>query len=165
MGSYTDTTSVDVTNPEEIKALVTYGDDGLPAPNGFGTTVIGYYFTIMKFLQTKCPSASIVLVTGYGHADGDKATQKIATFKDQFTAVRVFGSGPSHTYKEMFDELEKMANLHGWGCVNQAKGCAFNEFNAPYLFGDFGHPTDEGYAKYGNNLAPRIAAFYGNRSL
>ena len=164
-GSYTDVTTVDVTDPDAVKALVTYDSDGFPAPDGFGTTVMGYYFTIMKLLQTKCPHAQIVLVTGYGHGGGSRQSQLLPTFKEQFTAFRTFGSGPSCTYKEMFDELEKMANLHGWGCVNQAKGCAFNEFNAQYLFGDHAHPTDDGYAKYGNNLAPRIAAFYGNRSL
>ena len=62
-------------------------------------------------------------------------------------------------------ELEKMANIHGWPCVNQAKGCCFNEFNAPYVFGDQAHPTDEGYALYGNSLANRIAAFYANRDI
>ena len=168
MGSYTDVTEVDVTDADAVKALVTYTydeEEGALVPSGFGTTVMGYYFTIMKLLQTKCPKSNVVLVTGYGHSGGDRTAQLGPTFKEQFTKVRYFGSGPSHTYKEMFDELEKMANLHGWGCVNQSKGCAFNEFNAPYLFGDHAHPTDDGYALYGNNLAPRIAQFYANRKL
>ncbi|GEM_PF-2004770 len=162
MGSYTDVTTVDVTDTEAVKALISYNSNG--NPKSYGTTVIGYYYTIMKLLQTKCPNAQIVLVTGYGHPGGDSAQQINATLTDQFSHTFTFKDG-AHTVKELYDELEKMAHLHGWCCVNQAKGCTFNEFNASVMFGDFIHPNENGYAAYSNNLAPRIASYYANRSL
>lgn len=162
MGSYTDATTVDVTDKEAVKALISYNSNG--NPKSYGTTVIGYYYTIMKLLQTKCPNAQIVLVTGYGYPGGDSAQQINATLTEQFSHTYTFKDGV-HTVKELYDELEKMANLHGWCCVNQSNGCAFNEFNASVMFGDFIHPNENGYAAYSNNLAPRIAAFYGNRNL
>jgi len=162
MGSYTDVTTVDVTDTEAVKALISYNGNG--NPKSYGTTVIGYYYTIMKLLQTKCPNAQIVLVTGYGHPGGDSTQQINATLTDQFSHTFTFKDGV-HTVKELYDELEKMAHLHGWCCVNQAKGCAFNEFNASVMFGDFIHPNENGYAAYSNNLAPRIASYYANRRI
>ena len=55
-----------------------------------------------------------------------------------------------------------MANLHGWPCINQSKGCCFNKFNASTLIGDNIHPTDEGYGVYGNSIANRVIKYYAN---
>ena len=162
MGTYTDVTTVDVTDTDDVKSLVTY-ESGVPV--SVSTTVMGFYYTIMKLLQTKCPKAQIVLVSGYGTPSGNSSQHILAQLTEQFTHMTTYGTGGNHTTKERYDELEKMANIHGWPCVNQAKGCCFNEFNAPYVFGDQAHPTDEGYAMYGNSLANRIAAFYANRDV
>ena len=125
------------------------------------TTFIGKYYTILKEFQEKCPNAQIILITGYG-APGGKVNPLIkATCLNQFTQNYGFLDG-SHTVKEMYDTLEQMANLHGWPCINQSKGCAINKFNCSELIGDQIHPTNEGYLRYGNYLAARIASFYSN---
>ena len=124
-------------------------------------TVIGRYYTIMKKLQTKCPTAQLVLITGFGFAGGSYENHIKATFNSQFTYQYSFSDG-KHTVKELYDELEKMANLHGWPCINQSKGCCFNEFNASTLIGDNIHPTDEGYGVYGNSIANRVISYYVN---
>lgn len=126
------------------------------------TTFIGKYYTIMKEFQQKCPTAQVILVTGFGSAGGQVGPPVVkGTLKNQFTSNRTFADKVV-TVGEMYDELEKMCNLHGWPCVNQHHGCALNEFNAPELIGDQIHPTDEGYLVYGNHLAARIASFYAN---
>jgi len=115
------------------------------------TTVMGKYYTIMKQFQQKCPNAQVVLVTGFGHPND---------FTEQFTNLYTF-SDQTCTVKEFYDELEKMANLHGWPCINQAKGTFVNEFNTN-LIGDNIHPTNDGYLKYGNFLAGRFKAIWAN---
>ena len=62
----------------------------------------------------------------------------------------------------MYDTQEEMANLNVWSCINQAKGCVFNEFNAATVIGDQIHPTDYGYLLYGNYLSAKIAGCYSN---
>ena len=154
MGTYTDTTEdviidgspIDFSSAESVKKLVVY--DGQDNPTLVRTTVMGFYYTIMRILQSKCPTAQVILVTGYGSHGGNSSQHIKATLKKQFTNVTHYGSGVDHTTGERYNELEKMANLHGWCCVNQAKGCCFNEFNASQMFGDQAHPTDEGYALF-----------------
>ena len=153
-------------------ALITvgwaYNDGGRYASNNYGaytdtadSTVLGKYYSIMKKLQTKCPNAQVMLVTGYGFAGGTVDPYQQATLTEQFTHVYTFNDG-THTVGEIYDDLERMCNLHGWPCINQHHGCAFNEFNATALIGDQIHPTDAGYMRYGNHLAARIAANYAN---
>lgn len=124
------------------------------------TTVIGRYYTIMKKLQEKCKTAQVILVTTYGYPT---AIDNHATLTQQFTAPITFADGQS-TWGELFDEVERMCNLHGWPCVNQHHGCALNQFNADRLIGDQIHPTVEGYWVYGNNLAAQIGKYYTNMS-
>lgn len=122
------------------------------------TTVIGHYYLIMKKLQEKCPTAQLVLVTGYG---SPSAVDGHATLNTQFTGIYTFAD-QSCTVREFYDELEKMCHYNSWPCVNQANGCAFNKFNASRLIGDQIHPTREGYWVYGNNLAAQISKYYAN---
>ena len=160
--------SLDMSDADLITVGWAYNDAAKYPTLNFGSytdatagTYLGYYFAIMKKLQEKCPKAQVILITGYGAAGGDASTQTKATLAEQFTHSYTFADG-SHTVREMYDELEKMANLHGWQCINQAKGCVFNEFNASSVFGDQIHPTDDGYMLYGNHLAAQIAARYAN---
>lgn len=124
-------------------------------------TVVGCYQAVMQQLQQKCPQAQIVLVTGYGYPGGNASQQIPASLTAQFTHEYIFQDG-RHTVKEFYDTLEAMCWANGWCCVNQAKGCAFNKFNASYMIGDQIHPTENGYIAYSNNLAPRIANYYNN---
>lgn len=127
------------------------------------TTFIGKYYTIMKEFQQKCPDAKLILVTGYGSPDDGQIGPPVVkpTLQHQFTFVNHF-TDKNVTTGEIYDELEKMCHLHGWSCVNQAKGTVFNEFNASVLIGDNIHPTNDGYLLYGNHIGARIAAMYGN---
>ena len=160
--------SLDMSDADLITVGWAYNDAAKYPTINFGSytdttagTYLGYYFSIMKKLQEKCPKAQIILITGYGAAGGNASTQTKATLADQFTHVYTFTDG-SHTIKEMYDELEKMANINGWACINQAKGCVFNRFNASEVFGDQIHPSDDGYLLYGNYLSAQIAARYSN---
>ena len=108
-------------------------------------SVIGYYYTIMKQFQEKCPSASVILVTGY--------------YRNSVSYNFLDGTKTAH---ELYDELEKMCHLHGWCCVNQAKGGWVNDFNWSTVIGDNVHPTDNGYKIYSNYMAGRIKALYAN---
>ena len=122
------------------------------------TTAIGYYYTIMNKLQTKCPNATIILITGFG------GTTTASMFESNYT----FLDG-THKIADYYNELEKMANSHGWCCINQAKGCWVNDTNRATLIGNYGsggsdhiHPTHEGYRHYSNFLCGKISAIYAN---
>lgn len=145
-----------------------YNDSGYYPSLNFGsyadtgsTTFIGKYFTIMKEFQQKCPLAQIVLITGYGYPDGSINPTVKPTLVDQFTHEYTFADGQK-SIKEIYDELEKMANSHGWPCVNQSKGTAINQYNVDEMIGDQIHPTNIGYKFYGNHIAGRVAQFYAN---
>lgn len=162
-------TNLDMTDASLILIGWSYNDGAYYSSMNFGaatdtgdTTFIGKYFTIMKQFQQKCPEAQIILVTGYGTPDGQAGPPVVKpTLETQFTYEYTFADG-RHTTKEMYDTLEEMANLHGWPCVNQAKGTAFNQFNASDMIGDQIHPTNDGYYRYGQVIAARIAQYYGN---
>ena len=146
-----------------------YNDFNYYASTNFGdytdtddTTFIGKYYTILKEFQQKCKTAQIILITGHGWGGGSSGPPVVKpTFTEQFTHVLTFADG-TITQGEMYDKLEKMANLHGWPCVNQAKGCAINQFNCQTLIGDNIHPTNEGYVLYSNVIAARVAGYYAN---
>lgn len=125
------------------------------------TSVIGRYYNIMKTLQEKCPTAKVMLVTGYGYPDGSVNPVVVPTLTQQFTHTYSFTDG-AKTIKQMYDALEDMCHLHGWDCINQAKGTVFNQFNASSVIGDQIHPTEAGYILYGNSIGAKIAACYGN---
>lgn len=122
------------------------------------TTVIGRYYTILKDFQEKCPSARVVLITGYG---SPTAVDGQATLNDQFTSIYTF-LDQTCTTGEVYDELEKMCNLRGFSCINQHKGTCFNKFNASTFIGDQIHPNDDGYLFYGQFLAAKMASLYAN---
>ena len=160
-----DINSADLSDAGLITVGWAYNDSAYYASTPFGsdasidnTSFIGHYFTVMKTLQEKAPQANIILVTGYGY---ESAVNNRATLADQFTHSFTFSDGP-HTVKEMYDTLEAMCYKNGWLCVNQAKGCSLNKFNAANMIGDQIHPTAEGYVTYSNSIAARIAALYGN---
>ena len=111
-------------------------------------TIIGKYFTIMDEIQSHAPTATVILVTGYG-------------IKGDFQFAINCADG-DHTYKEFYDELEKMCNFRGWCCVNQSKGCWVNFRTSDELIGDNVHPTEDGYKVYGNYIAARIASLFAN---
>lgn len=157
--------SADLSDAGLITVGWAYNDSAYYASTPFGsaasidnTSYIGHYFTVMKTLQEKAPQANIILVTGYGY---ETPVNNQATLADQFTHSFTFNDG-SHTVKEMYDTLEAMCYKNGWLCVNQAKGCSLNKFNAATMIGDQIHPTAEGYVTYSNSIAARIAALYGN---
>lgn len=161
-------TNLDMTGAKLITVGWAYNDIPYYSNMNFGaytdtgsTTFIGKYFTIMKEFQQKCPDAQVVLVTGYGYSNGTLNPLVKPTLTDQFTHKYTFSDGQK-SVKEVYDTLEAMCHLHGWNCINQAKGTVFNEWNASLLIGDQIHPTDDGYSRYGNNIAARIAAIYGN---
>ena len=145
-----------------------YNDSGYYSGMNFGSasstdsnSFIGKYYTIMNTLQSKCPLAKVILVTGYGYPNGTISPPTLPDLTDQFSHTYSFLDG-SKSVKQMYDTLEDMCHLHGWDCVNQAKGTAFNEFNASSVFGDQIHPTNDGYIIYGNCIGAKIAALYGN---
>lgn len=119
------------------------------------TSVIGYYYTIMKDFQTKCPTARVILITGFG----------AGSYSHPFDIDYTFQDG-DHPVYEYYNELEKMCNLHGWSCINQSKGTWFSDVNRINLVGngdsDKIHPNDNGYKAYGNFIAGKIASLYAN---
>ena len=126
------------------------------------TTFIGKYFTIMKEFQQKCPTAYIILITGYGYPDGAVGPPVVKpTLAYQFTHKYTFADGQK-SVKEMYDTLEAMCHLHGWGCINQAKGTCVNQWNANELIGDQVHLTNEGNLIYGSMIAARVSSLWGN---
>lgn len=126
------------------------------------TTFIGKYFTIMKEFQQKCPTARIVLITGYGWPDGTVSPMTKPTLTEQFTHKYSFADGQK-SIKEMYDTLEEMCYLHGWACINQARGgTPFNQWNVDEMIGDQIHPTEDGYMAYGNMIAARMSALWAN---
>lgn len=160
--------NLDMTGAKLITVGWAYNDYAQYSGINFGayddteaTTFIGKYFTIMKEFQQKCPDAQVILVTGYGYSNGTTNPVTKPTLVDQFTHNYTFADGQKTT-REMYDTLEAMCHLHGWNCVNQAKGTVFNEWNASLLIGDQIHPTDEGYLRYGNHLAAKISSLYAN---
>lgn len=160
--------SLDMTGAKLITVGWAYNDRTVYPTLNFGTyldtgddTVVGKYYSIMAMLQQKCKDALVVWVSGYGYPGGDSSEHIYANLNNQFTHSYTFLDG-QRTVKEMYDELEKMCHLHGWCCVNQSNGCAFNKFNADIVFGDNVHPVDAGYAIYSNNISARIAALYQN---
>lgn len=121
------------------------------------TTWLGYYGRILAKLQTACPQAAVILVTGYG-----QPSQALPNILDnQFTYQRTFRDGVK-TIREMYDALEEMANFHGFYCINQARGTVINRWNGSTIIGDNIHPTYYGYRIYGNFLGSMIASIYGN---
>lgn len=164
--------SINSTTFESNTRLVTvgwaYNDTSTYATLDFGTyddttttTVIGRYYNVMKLLQEKNPNAQLVLITGYGYPGGNASEHIYANLLDQFTHNYTFRDG-NKTVKTFYDTLEAMCNLHGWSCINQAKGSAFNEFNASNVFGDNVHPTNAGYKIYSNFLTAKIASVFAN---
>ena len=157
--------SADLSDAGLITVGWAYNDASYYASTPFGsvdsvdnTSYIGHYYTVMKRLQEKAPQANIILVTGYGY---ESPVNNRATLEEQFTHSYTFSDG-AHTIKDMYDTLEAMCYKNGWLCVNQAKGCGLNKFNAATMIGDQIHPTAEGYVTYSNSIAARIAALYGN---
>ena len=131
--------------------------DPIPASTSGITTFLGYYAKILDILQRGAPTAQVILITGFGrttNTEGHKAD-------DQFTHTYTFADG-NKTVKQMYDALEEMANLWGYPCINQAKGCAINYANANTIIGDNIHPTYDNYRIYGNNIASRILEHFHN---
>ena len=162
-------TNLDMTGAELITVAWAYNDAEYYGEMRFGsftdtgdTTFVGKYYTVMKQFQQKCPLARIILITGFGYSDGQVGPPIVKpTLRYQFTHKYSFFDGEI-TVKQMYDTLEDMCHLHGWNCINQAKGTVFNEFNAGDLIGDQIHQNDLGYQKYGNYLVARIASLYSN---
>lgn len=162
-GDFEDTALITVGwayNDSSYYSTVDFGDPSDPVPESTTgiTTWLGYYSKILDILQKAAPKAVVILVTGYGSPD---AVNGRATCRRQFTRTISFRD-VTKTHKEAYDALEEMAHLHGYCCVNQAKGCVINAANANVLIGDNIHPTYETYRVYGNNLASRIAAYFQN---
>lgn len=162
--NYIDDEVLDMSDANLITVGWAYNDSSSYPNMNFGSytdtsddTFIGKYYTIMKEFQQKCPTAQVILITGYG---SPSAVDGHATLSNQFTHQYTFADRNIST-GDMYDELEKMANLNGWPCVNQHKGCAFNKFKTD-LIGDNIHPTDEGYIAYSNVIAARVAQLYCN---
>ena len=132
--------------------------DPVPESTEGITTYLGYYSKILDILQKAAPKATVILVTGYGSPD---AVEGRATCRRQFTNQITFLDGKK-TYKEIYDAMEEMANLNGYCCVNQAKGCVINKANASTIIGDNIHPTYVNYRIYGNNLSSRIVSYFQN---
>lgn len=123
---------------------------------------IGYYYNFMKDVQEKAPNATLVYVSGFGATGTNMLNGR------QFSQSRTFEDG-SHTWGEVYDEIERMCNLHGWACINQHHcGSPFNQWNMstsneyPLIDATGGHPNDRGYEIYGNGIAARVAAIYAN---
>lgn len=161
-------TSLDMTDAILITLGWAYNDGEYYPSTPFGsasstdaTSFIGKYYTIMKEFQQKCPKAKVILITGYGYPDGTVNPVTKPTLTEQFTHSYTFSSG-NKTVKEMYDTLEEMCHLHGWSCINQAKGTTFNQFNANELIGDQIHPNNDGYYVYGNFIAGRVEAEFAN---
>lgn len=160
--------NLDMSDAKLISVGWAYNDSGYYSSMNFGayddtgsTTFIGKYYTIMNEFQTKCPDAQVVLITGYGYPDGTVTPMTKPTLTEQFTHAYTFADG-SKTIKQMYDTLEEMCHLHGWPCINQAKGTCFNEWNADHMIGDQIHPNNDGYKAYGNMIAGKMSALYGN---
>lgn len=116
-------------------------------------TYTGKYYTIMKEFQEKCPQAQIVLITGYGMT---------GTTYSQFKSGYNFADGKFYSMKQMYDLLEEMCNINGWCCINQARGTWITKHNWTTYIGDSVHPTADGYIRYGNFMAAKIAGIYAN---
>ena len=116
-------------------------------------TYTGKYYTIMKEFQEKCPQAQIVLITGYGMT---------GTTYSQFKSGYNFADGKFYSMKQMYDLLEEMCNINGWCCINQARGTWITKHNWTTYIGDGVHPTADGYIRYGNFMAAKIAGIYAN---
>ena len=160
--------NLDMTDASLITVGWAYNDNYTTIPFGAYTdttdsSYIGKYFTIMKEFQQKCPTAQVILITGFGSPTGGQIGPPVVipNFERQFTQQYTF-SDSTHTVKEMYDTLEQMCNLHGWACVNQSKGCAINQYNCSTLIGDQIHPNNTGYIAYSNMIAARVAALYAN---
>lgn len=150
--------ALDMSDAELITVGWAYNDNSEYASINMGSytdtteeTVIGKYFTIMKQFQKKCPNAMVILITGYG----------LTLVGSQFTGSYTFLDG-QHTVKEFYDELEKMCHLHGWPCINQAKGTWVNEYNWTTMIGDNIHPTKEAYRNYANFIVGKISSIFSN---
>lgn len=160
---------LDMSDAKLITVGWSYNDSGYYSGMAFGSyddtgssSYIGKYYTIMREFQSKCPTAQIVLITGYGYPDGQVGPPVVKpTLTEQFTHKYTFTDG-QHSVKEMYDTLEAMCNLHGFPCVNQAKGTCFNQWNANTLIGDQIHPNNDGYVAYSNLLSARVSQYYGN---
>lgn len=153
---YDTVTSLDYTGVKLITVGWAYNDSeqflnfplGTYSDDDEDETIIGKYFTIMDEIQLRAPTATVILVTGYG-------------IKGNFRSAINCADG-DHTYEEFYEELEKMCNFRGWCCVNQAKGCWVNHRTSDTLIGDNVHPTEDGYKVYGNYMAARIASLFAN---
>nr|DAQ04533.1 MAG TPA: hypothetical protein [Caudoviricetes sp.] len=136
-----------------------YNDAGLYSTLNFGSysdvntnSFIGYYYNAMKLIQDEAPNASVILITGYGVGDAENGI-----FNHSYT----FADG-SKTTGEMYDELEKMCNSHGWCCINQHKGSWINDATWSDLIGDNIHPNAEGYKIYSDYIVGRIKSMFYN---
>lgn len=134
--------------PESVTQTMNFGAASDTTPDTF----VGKYYTIMKEFQEKCPQAQVVLITGYGMA---------GTTYAQFTSSYAFADG-NKTIQTMYNTLEEMCHRNGWCCINQAKGCWVNRLNWSTYIGDEVHPNSNGYARYGDFLAAKMKAIYGN---
>lgn len=146
-------------NDASMFSSIDFGDPhaDIPTSDTGITTWLGYYGRILAKLQTACPQAAVILVTGYG-----QPSQALPNILDnQFTYQRTFRDGVK-TIREMYDALEEMANFHGFYCINQAHGTVINRWNGSTIIGDNIHPTYYGYRIYGNFLGSMIASIYGN---
>lgn len=139
-------------NDSPYYAGLNFGNPSDPVPQSSSniTTWLGRYAYILKKLQSACPNALVVLITGYGW--------KGYTLDDAHFSFADNG----YTVRQMYDGLEAMANYHRFNCINQAKGSAINEYNDQTIIGDNIHPTYEGYRLYGNFIASKIASLYQN---
>ena len=163
--------NLDMTNAKLVTLGWAYNDVQLYSTTPFGnvnstdsTSFIGKYYTIMKEFQQKCPTAKIVLITGYGHPNGIVNPVTKPTLEDQFTHVYTF-SDTSKTVGEIYNTLKEMCNSHGWSCINQREGTTLNQFNASTLFTDQIHLTDDGYYVYGQYISAQMRSMYANNSL
>ena len=135
-------------------ANVNFGSPTDPVPQSDTgiTTYLGYYARILAKLQSACPNAQVILITGYGRKTGTPA-QITQTFLDG-----------NKTEKQMYDALEEMANYNGFQCINQAKGTVLNAYNKDTIIEDNIHPTYDGYKLYGNFIAGKVVSMFQNVS-
>lgn len=106
---------------------------------------------VIDHINSDYPTTNIIFITPIFCARTGNASSDFA-FNTQ-------GSG-GYTLKELCDMIETVALTHHIPCINQADICVINKNNYTALLQDSLHPNNDGYLKYGKQIAGRVSSYY-----